>query len=171
VTGLLWVTWRQHRTAITATAAVVLFVLLTSYDTFDSLVRWAFGALVAVFWGAPLLAKEFEERTYLVAWGQDVSPVRWLAAKCALLASTVAVLAALLDHSQVGDALFGFALGVVAGFVGRTVPAMAVALAGYVLVHAADPTVAVCWALAAALFGVSFLLLQWRKASHRLGAA
>jgi hypothetical protein len=38
-------------------------------------------ALVGVFWGAPLLAKEFERGTHKLMWTQSVSRGRWLAVK------------------------------------------------------------------------------------------
>ena len=34
--------------------------------------------LIGVFIGVPLLAREHEQRTLLLAWSQDVSPMRWL---------------------------------------------------------------------------------------------
>src|SRR5699024_8746632 len=55
-----------------------------------------YGAVVAVFWAAPLLAREHEQRTHLFAWGQDVSALRWLAGKTLLLATIAAAFAALL---------------------------------------------------------------------------
>lgn len=41
--------------------------------------------LVAVFWGVPLLAREFEQRTLPLAWSQDVSRLQWLAGKTAVM--------------------------------------------------------------------------------------
>ncbi|WP_069161069.1 ABC transporter permease [Nocardia altamirensis] len=56
-------------------------------------------AFFAVFWGAPLLAREFEQRTHLVAWTQDVSPTRWLAGKAVLLGAVIVVLCTLIGAS------------------------------------------------------------------------
>jgi hypothetical protein len=53
--------------------------------------------LLGVFIGVPLLAREHEQRTLLLAWSQDVSPVRWLWSKLALLGLYVAVLSAALS--------------------------------------------------------------------------
>lgn len=58
--------------------------------------------LTGIFLGVPLLAREHEQRTLLLAWSQDVSPVRWLWSKIALLGLAVAALTAVLavasDH-------------------------------------------------------------------------
>ncbi|WP_329046532.1 hypothetical protein OG738_32020 [Amycolatopsis sp. NBC_01488] len=42
--------------------------------------------LVGVFWGAPLVAREYESHTYLFAWTQDVSPLRWTTQRLGVLA-------------------------------------------------------------------------------------
>lgn len=49
-------------------------------------------AIVGIFWGAPLIAREFETRTFALAWTQSVTRTRWLAARLALtgLAAMVA---------------------------------------------------------------------------------
>jgi hypothetical protein len=39
-------------------------------------------ALIGLFWGAPLVAREFESGTYRLAWTQT-TPTRWLAIKLA----------------------------------------------------------------------------------------
>ena len=48
--------------------------------------------LIGVFLGVPVLAREHEQRTLLLAWSQDVSPARWLWTKLALLGLFVAAL-------------------------------------------------------------------------------
>src|ERR1051326_3104063 len=139
LSGLLWLTWRQHRWAILG-ALVMAAVLIgwmaylaagitalhhQCHDTFcppnspqeaalrapqgpvslatDLLivVRYA-PMLIGVFIGVPLLAREHEQRTLLLAWSQDVSPVRWLWTKLALLggfvAAVTAVVSAESDH-------------------------------------------------------------------------
>ena len=122
------------------------------------------GALVAVFWGAPLLAREYEQRTYLLAWSQDVSRTRWFGTKIGLLAvgalvvSTVVAVASwlLITAMQASDtygmtvfrafdawpplqvmyALFGLALGVAVGaLVRKTVLAMGLTLIFFALVR------------------------------------
>jgi ABC-type transport system involved in multi-copper enzyme maturation permease subunit len=64
----------------------------------------AFGLVVAVFWAAPLLAREFEQRTNLLAWSQDVSPWRWLRTRAGWLTLAAAVLGAVLGMFVVGQA-------------------------------------------------------------------
>jgi hypothetical protein len=122
-------------------------------------------ALVGVFWGAPLVAREFDASTHLLAWTQTVSRRRWLAAKMAwaVIAAVTAgaVLAVLvtwwsgpenaIDRTRfypgqfdlqgivpVAYSLFAVALGMAAGTVlRRTVPALAVTVAGFVGVRLA----------------------------------
>lgn len=42
-------------------------------------------ALIGLFWGAPLIARELETGTYRVAWNQSVTRNQWLAAKLGLV--------------------------------------------------------------------------------------
>lgn len=44
-------------------------------------------ALIGAFWGAPLLAREYERGTHRLAWGQSVTRRRWLGTKLAVLAA------------------------------------------------------------------------------------
>ncbi|GII78213.1 transporter [Sphaerisporangium rufum] len=138
--------------------------------------------LVGAFWGAPLLGREHERGTTRLAWTQDVPPRRWLLAKLGLLAAVLAgaglALSAVITwwrrvmYADAGASGFGnlgtfnlvgvapaawwvfaFALGVAAGAVlRRTLPAMAVVVAGVTLVmpvllnasdHYAEPVRAV----------------------------
>ncbi|HEX4701426.1 MAG TPA: hypothetical protein VH352_04790 [Pseudonocardiaceae bacterium] len=55
-----------------------------------------FGWMVAVFWAAPLLAREYDQRTNLLAWSQDVASTRWLAGKVVPLVVVAVGLAAAL---------------------------------------------------------------------------
>jgi hypothetical protein len=117
-------------------------------------------ALVGIFWGAPLVAAELENRTHLLAWTQSVTRTRWIVTKLVLVGLASAVAAGLyslavtwwsIPFDRVGAdrivpgtfdqrgvvpiayALFAFALGVTAGvLIRRTLPAMAVTLAGFV---------------------------------------
>jgi ABC-2 family transporter len=41
--------------------------------------------LIGVFWGAPLVTREFETGTYRLAWNQSVTRARWLAVKLGLI--------------------------------------------------------------------------------------
>ena len=52
------------------------------------------GVIAAPRIGVPVLSREHEQRTLLLAWSQDVSPVRWLWTKLALLGGFVAALTA-----------------------------------------------------------------------------
>lgn len=50
--------------------------------------------LAGVFLGVPLLAREHEQRTLLLAWSQDITPQRWLWTKFALLGALTAAVGA-----------------------------------------------------------------------------
>src|SRR6516162_4328607 len=121
-------------------------------------------ALVGLFWGAPLLAAEFEAGTTQFAWMQSVTRRHWLAVKVGwmVLAAAVwgVVISALVtwwegpNNAQQLDAfntgrfdimgivpvaysLFALALGIAAGaLLRRVLPAMAVTLAGFIVVRA-----------------------------------
>lgn len=41
-------------------------------------------AIIGIFWGAPLVSREFETRTFNLAWTQSVTRTQWLVAKLAL---------------------------------------------------------------------------------------
>jgi hypothetical protein len=41
-------------------------------------------AIIGIFWGAPLIARELESRTFALAWTQSVTRTRWLVVKLAL---------------------------------------------------------------------------------------
>jgi hypothetical protein len=129
-------------------------------ETLLVVVRYA-PLLIGVFIGVPLLAREHEQRTLLLAWSQDVSPVRWLWTKLALLglfvATLTAVLSAVSDHlahvysNIIGGGLFAdssflvtgmlplasgvcwFAVGVALGAtIRRTLPAIFGVIAGFI---------------------------------------
>src|SRR5215470_16108951 len=130
-------------------------------------VMYVLPAIVGVFWGAPLIARELEAGTYRLAWNQSVTRRRWLATKLltiGLATVTVAGLISLMvtwwmssiDHAgmnllspaifgargvvPVGYAAFAFMLGVMAGVViRRTVTAMAATLAIVALAQIAMP--------------------------------
>lgn len=57
--------------------------------------------LVAVFWGVPLLAREFEQRTLPLAWSQDVSRSRWLAGKVGVMIVLIAAMGAALAGASI----------------------------------------------------------------------
>ena len=117
-------------------------------------------AVLGMLWGAPLVAHELETRTSDFAWTQSVTRTRWLAVKAGwLLLAAIAcggAIAALTtwwsgptnalfdsafepgqfdvqDIVPVGYAVFAMALGIAAGTVARrTLPAIAVALGGFI---------------------------------------
>jgi ABC-2 family transporter protein len=61
--------FRDHRDAFQAVTAVVLVV----------------PALIGLFWGAPLIARELEAGTHRLVWNQSVTRTRWLAVKLGLI--------------------------------------------------------------------------------------
>ncbi|MEV1316548.1 ABC transporter permease [Micromonospora arborensis] len=139
--GLIWLTWRQHRWALIGTlvlAAVLLgwmtyvstemtdlyhqchnmscpehspqgarlagtSVLVRTYSYLSRLVQYM-PMLIGVFIGVPVLSREHEQRTLLLAWSQDVSPARWLWTKLGLLglfvAAVTAAVAVTSDHME-----------------------------------------------------------------------
>lgn len=133
----------------------------TVYNLAEALM-YVVPALIGIFWGAPLIGRELETGTHRLAWNQSVTRTRWLATKLAIVGAAAAAATGLLSWAvtawaqqvdlAAGDritpmvygargivpiaaGLFAFALGVTAGMlIRRTVPAMAVTLAGYVAV-------------------------------------
>lgn len=129
IRDFLWITWRQHRALITTSTTVALvgvvafFALESALRTVPAcgsesgqpcaatpwqvtvaqavLRALVLGGPVAVgaFWGAPAIAREYESGTHVVAWGQDVTPVRWLLSKTLVLVAVVGVLSAALAVS------------------------------------------------------------------------
>ncbi len=72
---------------------------LTTLSGYLTLAVMLLPLLAGMFLGVPLLAREHEQRTLLLAWSQDVTPQRWLWTKLAVLgamtaAATAAVSAA-----------------------------------------------------------------------------
>ncbi|WP_447004288.1 ABC transporter permease [Saccharothrix isguenensis] len=115
---LLWLTWRQHRWLVLATAAAVVAASALALgmawhtdatgDTHELLGEYGYlgtaqalnlastgmAAVIAVFWSAPLLSREYEQRTHLVVWSQDITALRWLTGKVVLLGVTAVAFAA-----------------------------------------------------------------------------
>ncbi len=54
-------------------------------------------ALMGAFWGAPLVAREFEAGTFRLAWTQSISRNRWLIVKVSLIGAGAMVVAGLLS--------------------------------------------------------------------------
>jgi ABC-type transport system involved in multi-copper enzyme maturation permease subunit len=119
--------------------------------------------ILGVFWGAPLVAREYESGTYRLAWTQSVPRTRWLSIKIGLvLLITMAVVGLLSfavswwatpfdrvngsafdrfdqrDIVPIAYAAFAVAVGVTAGvFIRRTLPAMATACFVFVAIRIA----------------------------------
>lgn len=122
-------------------------------------------AVLGILWGAPLASAEIESGTVGFAWTQGVTRTRWLAVKAGWLllagaavggavsalltwwsgprnAATADALRATVFDTQgvvpVGYAVFAVALGIAAGvLLRRTLPAVAVTLAGFIGVRLA----------------------------------
>jgi ABC-type transport system involved in multi-copper enzyme maturation permease subunit len=54
-------------------------------------------ALIGIFWGGPLIAREFETGTHRLAWNQSVSRTRWTAVKLGLIGAAAVATAGLLS--------------------------------------------------------------------------
>src|SRR5271166_6796027 len=53
--------------------------------------------LIGIFWGAPLVTREIEARTFPLAWNQSVTRTRWLAVKLGLIGLAAMATAGLLS--------------------------------------------------------------------------
>jgi hypothetical protein len=116
-------------------------------------------ALIGIFWGAPLIARELETGTFRLSWTQSVTRTRWLAVRVGvmgLLSVAATGLFTLMvtwwsspidranlnqfgstfglrDIVPIGYAAFAFVVGLTAGvLIRRTVPAMAATLVVFV---------------------------------------
>jgi hypothetical protein len=129
-------------------------------------------ALVGMFVGAPMIAREVENGTQLLVWTQGITRRRWFLSRCALVAGGGTLGATALaaaaqgwfnmqhavasplsvtqwDGFEIGApvviayTLFAFALGVAAGaVVRRTVPAMAATLVTFIATRVAIALIA-----------------------------
>ena len=121
--------------------------------------------LPGLFWGAPMVASELETGTNQFAWTQSITRRRWLAVRAGWLLLAAAAFAGAVsavvtwwsgpdnaltadafqanrfdvtDIVPVGYAIFAMALGICAGMLlRRTLPALAVTLAGFAALRAA----------------------------------
>jgi hypothetical protein len=169
-------TWLQFRAQAAVVAVAIALLAVAAAGLLhrdDSTARLWLGVLVLVapgllgmFWGAPLVAREFEDGTFRLAWTQSVTRTRWMAVKLAvmglasmaaagLLSLVVTWWAGPLDRAAlnqfatfdqrgiapIGYAAFAFTLGVLAGaLIRRTLPAMFVTLAVFITVRLAEFT-------------------------------
>jgi ABC-type transport system involved in multi-copper enzyme maturation permease subunit len=182
---MIWLSLRQFR-ASAMTGVIVLIVAATAAlvigrqtrgatdpDHYQSLI-YSLDALILVapallglFWGAPLVARELETGTAALVWAQSVTRRRWLAVKLTVVGSAAAIAggggslllgwaAAPLDRVNqdrfttlffgtrglvpAAYAIFAVLLGVAAGLLAkRTLPAMALTGALFVVVQVLVP--------------------------------
>ena len=64
---------------------------------FAVLLAYAAPALIGIFWGATLIAREFETGTFRLAWTQSISRNRWLLVKVGLVGLAAMVVAGLMS--------------------------------------------------------------------------
>jgi ABC-2 family transporter protein len=186
---MTWLAWRQLRAQGAVIVAALLVVVVALVATRSHLVAvysatgdheltglyvWlrllgtvliALPAAIGAFWGAPMIASEFEGHTHRLAWAQSITRRRWLAVKLALTTAVsvavVGIFAAVftwwcapLDAtaaSRVGPAnfaqrgfisigytLFALTAGILIGAVTRrTLPAMAATLMAFLVTRLA----------------------------------
>jgi ABC-type transport system involved in multi-copper enzyme maturation permease subunit len=124
---MIWLTWRQSRTQVSviaaAVAALAVVLAATGPHLFDvhhlyastfldrintsSIDRALYivgvvltnvaPAVIGAFWGAPLIAREFEAGTHRLIWNQSVTRTRWLATKLGMVMLAALVVTGLLS--------------------------------------------------------------------------
>ncbi|MEV4310896.1 ABC transporter permease subunit [Actinocrispum sp. NPDC049592] len=110
---MIWLTWRQLRASAVAVYALVaalcvafLVTARPSEPVLDGLQDLLYNqgtisavyllpALIGVFWGAPMVARELEAGTHRLVWNQSVTRSRWLATKLAVAGLAAAAAAGL----------------------------------------------------------------------------
>jgi hypothetical protein len=137
--------------------------ILSAYPFLQNLILESvlLSVLIGIFWGAPMVAREFDTGTYRLAWTQSASRTRWFVSKFAIGAVASVLTSGLftlmatwwsspLDHVldspfsnfdtrdlvPIGYALFAYTLGVAVGAITRrTIPAMAITIAAFAAVR------------------------------------
>jgi hypothetical protein len=119
---MIWLTWRQFRASAlvllgcVAAAMVVLAVtgpqlsdlskaagegflellgadrVKTTIFYASTFVLYVLPAVIGIFWGAPMVARELESGTSRLVWTQSITRTRWLATKLGLAGAAAAVL-------------------------------------------------------------------------------
>jgi hypothetical protein len=130
-----------------------------------TIVMQAVPALLGMFWGAPLIARELDTGAYQLAWTQSVTRTRWFVIKLAWVGLAAMMLSGLLSLAvtwwsspldrvgtnrfdvsvfgergiaPIGYAAFAFAVGALVGLVTRrTLPSIAITLAVYIAARVA----------------------------------
>jgi hypothetical protein len=130
-----------------------------------SLAALAVPALIGMFWGAPLIAREFETGSFRLAWTQGVTRTRWLAAKLGV-AGLAAIAASELFSLMVnwwaspihkGGASTPFTSGIGSSYISGVAPAgyaafaFAVGAAAGLFIRRTVPAMAVTLAVSAAV--------------------
>jgi hypothetical protein len=141
---------------------------------------YAVPALIGLFWGAPLVAREFEAGTFRLTWNQSVTRTRWIAVKLCLIGlaamATTGLLSLMtswwasplyraaqktgqnsLSISKIGPALFG-ATGIAP--VGYAAFAFVLGVTVGVLVRRTMPAMAITLMIFAAVQVVMPMLVQ-----------
>lgn len=120
-------------------------------------------AVIGIFWGVPLVARELEAGTHRLVWTQSVTRTRWIIAKLGIVGLASLAVTGLLslmvtwwfspidramlnqysvfdqrDIAPIGYAAFAFVLGVSAGvLIRRTLPAMAATAVAFIVIRVA----------------------------------
>jgi len=87
----------------TCTALAGKFISELEFGTYGKLfyaglvVMYLVPALIGIFWGAPLISREFETGSFRLAWNQSVTRTRWVLAKLSLIGLAAVVAAGLLS--------------------------------------------------------------------------
>ena len=118
-------------------------------------------AIIGALVGAPVVAREIEQRTHLVSWTQSISRRHWYATKVTILAAALAIVGLVagvvahqlqrplgtggligsrwvwffsMDLALVGEIVLAFSLAVALGaWLRRTLPAVGAALASFIV--------------------------------------
>ncbi len=147
-----------------ANCADIVEAFRHQYGTWEGLLPWLNLApmLLAMLVGAPLVARELEQRTHHLVWTQSITRLRWVTMKLALILGAGLVASTLLialltwwrgpfDHLDGAFApsgfdfegivplaymTYAFALAIAAGtLLRRTIPAMTVTVTGFLAVR------------------------------------
>lgn len=107
---MTWLTLRQFRVqaaAVGIAVAAVVVLLVSVRPTLGDddgtlfylgmLAVYVLPAIIGIFWGVPVVARELEAGTHNVAWNQTVTRARWLAVKLAIPGAAAMVATGLLS--------------------------------------------------------------------------